>query len=870
MDIPVQKPRTDPVCGMTVSENSDIRADHHGEQYLFCSNGCKDKFLSDPEKYLTSHHEDHDHATQKLKDPVCGMSVEENSQHKYHYEGDQYYFCSEHCLNKFSTNPKQYLQADADQTSADYCPEGTCDIGSTYYTCPMHPEIRQEGPGSCPKCGMALEAAGEPVATTRTQYTCPMHPEIIQDEPGSCPKCGMALEPITVAAEETNEELIDISRRFWVSCVLAIPVFILAMVADLLPGLLPSGLSMKAVQWTEFALATPVVLWGGWPFFVRGWQSVVTMNLNMFTLIGLGVSVAWIYSVVALLFPGIFPATMQHAGGTVAVYFEAAAVITTLVLLGQVLELKARSNTNAAIRALLELAPNTARRVFDDGREEDIPLQQVETGFILRIRPGEKIPVDGVVTEGQSHVDESMISGESIPVTKTIGDKVVGATVNGTGSLLMRAEKVGSDTLLSQIVQMVSEAQRTRAPIQKLADQVSGYFVPAVVLVAILAFFAWLTWGPEPRLAFAIVNAVAVLIIACPCALGLATPMSIMVGTGKGASSGVLIKNAEALEIMEKVDTVVVDKTGTLTEGKPKLTSLLVQGSHNESDIVQLAASLEQSSEHPLAQAIVNYAKEKNVQLLKVEQFESITGQGVKGQVNGKAVALGNLRLLQSIDKNSDQLVAKAESLWQQGQTVVFFMIDGEAAGLLGISDPVKASTPEAIDTLHREGIKVIMLTGDSRAVAATVASQLNLDSFEAEVLPEDKASVVKRLQNNGAVVAMAGDGINDAPALAQSHVGIAMGTGTDVAMESAGITLVKGDLTGIVRARRLSKATMRNIRQNLFFAFVYNSLGVPLAAGVLYPVFGLLLSPIIAAAAMSISSVSVITNALRLKRIQM
>ena len=881
MDIPVSKQLFDPVCGMTVSDNSDIRAEYQGKEYLFCSDGCKDKFQSDPEKYLTTdetsghdccgnHHEDHNHVEKELSDPVCGMSVKTETQHQYLYEGDQYYFCSEHCLVKFSSNPEQYLRKESEKTTSDYCPDGTCDIGSTYYTCPMHPEIRQEGPGSCPKCGMALEAAGEPVATTRTQYTCPMHPEIIQDEPGSCPKCGMALEPITVTAEEKNEELIDMSRRFWGSSVLAIPVFILAMIADLLPGLLPSGLSMKTVQWIEFALATPVVLWGGWPFFVRGWQSVVTMNLNMFTLIGLGVSVAWVYSVVALIFPGIFPATMQHTGGTVAVYFEAAAVITTLVLLGQVLELKARSNTNAAIRALLELAPNIARRVFGDGREEDIPLQQVETGFILRIRPGEKVPVDGVVTEGQSHVDESMISGESIPVSKTVGDKVVGATVNGTGSLLMRAEKVGADTLLSQIVQMVSEAQRTRAPIQKLADQVSAYFVPAVVLIAMFSFIGWYSFGPEPRLAFAVVNAVAVLIIACPCALGLATPMSIMVGTGKGASSGVLIKNAEALEIMEKVDTVVVDKTGTLTEGKPKLTSLLVHGNQNEYDILQLAASLEQSSEHPLAEAIVNYAKGENIRLLNVDEFESITGLGVKGRVGGKAVALGNLRLLQSTNKDADELVMKAKALWRQGQTVVFLIIEDEAVGLLGISDPVKASTPEAINTLHREGIEVMMLTGDSKAVAATVANQLNLDSFEAEVLPEDKAFIVKQLQKKGAVVAMAGDGINDAPALAQSHVGIAMGTGTDVAMESAGVTLVKGDLNGIVRARRLSKATMRNIRQNLFFAFIYNSLGVPVAAGVLYPVFGLLLSPIIAAAAMSFSSVSVITNALRLKRIQL
>ena len=881
MDIPVSKQLFDPVCGMTVSDNSDIRAEYQGKEYLFCSDGCKDKFQSDPEKYLTTdetsghdccgnHHEDHNHVEKELSDPVCGMSVKTETQHQYLYEGDQYYFCSEHCLVKFSSNPEQYLRKESEKTTSDYCPDGTCDIGSTYYTCPMHPEIRQEGPGSCPKCGMALEAAGEPVATTRTQYTCPMHPEIIQDEPGSCPKCGMALEPITVTAEEKNEELIDMSRRFWVSSLLAIPVFVLAMIADLMPGLLPSGLSMKTVQWVEFVLATPVVLWGGWPFFVRGWQSVVTMNLNMFTLIGLGVSVAWLYSVVALMLPGIFPATMQHAGGTVAVYFEAAAVITTLVLLGQVLELRARSNTNAAIRALLELAPNTARRVYEDGREEDIPLEQVEAGFVLRVRPGEKIPVDGVVLEGESHVDESMITGEPIPVAKATDDRIIGATVNGTGSLLIRADKVGADTLLSQIIHMVSEAQRSRAPIQKLADLVSGYFVPAVVLIAILAFFAWLTWGPEPRLAFAIVNAVAVLIIACPCALGLATPMSIMVGTGKGASAGVLIKNAEALEVMEKIDTVVVDKTGTLTEGKPSLVSLIALGGFVDDELLRLAASLEQASEHPLGKAIVENALKRDLRIPDVSEFNSITGMGVQGKVGANEVALGNLRLMEHLKINTAGLMEEnAELLRGQGQTVIFLAVDQQPAGLLGVADPIKSTSAEAIRQLHEEGLKVVMLTGDSYTTAKAVADQLNIDGFKAEVMPEQKAEAVKKLQQQGAVVAMAGDGINDAPALAQSHVGIAMGTGTDVAMESAGVTLVKGDLNGIVKARRLSKATMRNIRQNLFFAFIYNSLGVPVAAGVLYPVFGLLLSPIIAAAAMSFSSVSVIGNALRLKRVE-
>jgi Cu+-exporting ATPase len=669
--------------------------------------------------------------------------------------------------------------------------------------------------------------------------------------------------------EEENEELNDMNRRFWMSAVLALPVFILAMVADLAPGWLPEGLSMKAVQWIEFSLATPVVLWGGWPFFVRGWQSVVSWNLNMFTLIGLGVGVAWVYSVVALLFPQIFPPNMHHEGGTVPVYFEAAAVITALVLLGQVLELRARSRTNAAIKLLLGLAPNTARIVRSDSSEEDIPLEQVIPGDILRVRPGEKVPVDGLVTEGRSLVDESMVTGEPIPVTKEPDEPLIGATVNGTGSLLMRAEKVGSDTLLAQIVRMVSEAQRSRAPIQKLADIVAGWFVPAVVLVAVLTLIVWGFLGPEPRLAHAVINAVAVLIIACPCALGLATPMSIMVGTGKGATLGVLIKNAEALEIMEKVDTLVVDKTGTLTEGKPRLVSVQATPSFNEDEMLRLAASLERASEHPLAEAIVRGAEEKGVELASVDHFESITGQGVTGKVDGRTVALGNLKLLQGLSVDAGELPTQAEAGRIEGQTVMFVAIDGKPAGLIGVADPIKDSTAEAIRDLHGEGVQVVMLTGDNRTTAEAVAGKLGIDRVEAEVLPEQKAQIVKKLQAEGQTVAMAGDGINDAPALAQSHVGIAMGTGTDVAMESAGVTLVKGDLRGIVRARRLSRATMRNIRQNLFFAFIYNSLGVPVAAGVLYPFFGLLLSPIIAAAAMSFSSVSVIGNALRLRGIK-
>ena len=738
----------------------------------------------------------------------------------------------------------------------------------TFYTCPMHPEIRQEGPGSCPKCGMALEPLAEPVPTTRTEYTCPMHPEIIQDHPGSCPKCGMALEPRTVAEEEDNEELIYMTRRFWVGAVLSTPVFILAMIADLVPELLPNGLTMQRVQWIEFVLATPVVLWGGWPFFVRGVQSVKTWNLNMFTLIGLGVSVAWVYSVVALLFPGIFPPIMQMKGGTVDVYFEAAAVITTLVLLGQVLELRARSNTNAAIRALLELAPNTARIVREGGTEEDISLDLVKSSDILRIRPGEKVPVDGIVIDGESNIDESMITGEPIPVAKRTGDKVIGATVNSTGSLLMKAVNVGSDTMLSKIVQMVSEAQRSRAPIQKLVDVVAAYFVPAVVVISILAFITWLTIGPEPRLAYAIVIAVAVLIIACPCALGLATPMSIMVGTGKGATMGVLIKNAESLEILEKVDTIVVDKTGTLTEGRPQLVTVMPTGDFPEDKLLLLTASLERASEHPLAEAIVRGAEEQSIELAKVDDFQSVTGKGVTGKVNERSVALGNARLLESLNISTGDLPQMADSLRHEGQTVMLAAVDGKATGLIGVADPIKKSTPEAIKDLHAEGLTVVMLTGDSQATANAVAGTLDIDQVQAEVLPDQKADVIKKLQAEGRIVAMAGDGINDAPALAQAHVGIAMGTGTDVAMESAGVTLIKGDLRGIVRATRLSRATMKNIRQNLFFAFVYNSLGVPVAAGVLYPAFGLLLSPIIAAAAMSFSSVSVISNALRLKRV--
>lgn len=799
----------------------------------------------------------------QLSDPVCAMTVSPDAEYSYVHAGTQYFFCSDHCLQKFKAHPQQYLEKKTAPVPEKKTGEGT-------YTCPMHPEIQQPGPGNCPKCGMALEPMGVPASATKTLYTCPMHPEVIQDHPGSCPKCGMALEAVTAGGEEKNEELIDMNRRFWICTALTLPVFFLAMIADMMPAWLPESLSMQTAQWIQCALATPVVLWGGWPFFVRGWQSVLTRNLNMFTLIALGVSVAWGYSMVALLFPGIFPPLMQMHGGRVAVYFEAAAMITTLVLLGQVLELRARSRTNAAIQMLLNLAPNTARIVRSDGKEEDIPLEQVQTGDTLRVRPGDKVPVDGMVIDGAGNIDESMVTGESIPVAKAKGDKLIGATVNGTGSLLMRAEKVGADTLLAQIVEMVAKAQRTRAPIQKLADLVAGYFVPAVVGIAVLTFIAWWVWGPEPRLAHAVINAVAVLIIACPCALGLATPISIMVGTGRGALAGVLIKNAEALEIMEKVDTLVVDKTGTLTEGRPKLIAVQAEAGFTEDELLRLAASLERASEHPLAEAIVRGAEEKGVELVKVDNFQSVTGKGVTGAVAGRTVAAGNTALLESLGINAGDLSQQADRQRAEGQTVMLFAIDGKAAGLICVADPIKESTAEAIRDLHAEGIKIVMITGDNQITANAVAGKLGIDQIHAEVLPEQKAELIKQLQAEGHIVAMAGDGINDAPALAQAQVGIAMGTGTDVAIESAGITLVKGDLRGIVRARRLSRATMRNIRQNLFFAFVYNAAGVPIAAGVLYPYFGILLSPMIAAAAMSFSSVSVISNALRLRRVEL
>jgi Cu+-exporting ATPase len=794
-------------------------------------------------------------------DPVCGMNVDPATAFGSHEHGGQtYWFCSSRCLDKFRSAPSQYATAEPAKQSAP--------ARAVQYTCPMHPEIRQPAPGNCPKCGMTLEPVGAQAfaPAAGTEYVCPMHPQIVRSEPGNCPICGMALEAKTISAgEKENPELTDMRRRFWVALALTIPVLILAM-GDYIPGW-PLGriASARTWAWIEMILATPVVIWAGWPFFVRGWRSIANRSLNMFTLIGLGVGVAYVYSLIGALFPGIFPASFRE-NGEVAVYFEAASVIVTLVLLGQVLELKARSQTGAAIKALLGLAPKTARLIQVDGSEKDVPLETVEVGNRLRVRPGEKIPVDGVVLEGTSSVDESMITGEPIPVEKAAGDRLTGATVNGTGTLVMRAERVGSETLLAQIVRMVAEAQRSRAPIQKLADVVAGYFVPIVVGIAALTFAVWGIWGPDPRMAHALINAVAVLIIACPCALGLATPMSIMVATGKGATLGVLFKNAEAIEFMRKVDTLVVDKTGTLTEGKPRLVSSRPSDGFDEQRLLLLAASVERASEHPLAGAIVAGAESRGITLSPVESFESVTGKGVRARISGGEVMLGNHKLLEDAGINVAGLQKEAEAMRADGQTVMFMAADGRMAGLLGVADPIKETTPEAIRQLHHEGIRVVMLTGDSRTTAEAVARKLEIDQVIAEVLPEDKGKVVKQLQEQGRFVAMAGDGINDAPALAQAQIGIAMGTGTDVAMESAGVTLVKGDLRGIVRARMLSRATMRNIKENLFFAFVYNSLGVPIAAGALYPLFGLLLSPVIAAAAMSFSSVSVVGNALRLR----
>jgi len=795
------------------------------------------------------------------RDPVCGMEVETSAAAGSHAIGGvTYYFCSEGCLRSFQAEAERFLS----QKQPIAAPAGSV------YTCPMHPEVRQEGPGSCPKCGMALEPETVVAPQATTKYTCPMHPQIVRDEPGNCPICGMALEPMSVVASEDNPELRDMTRRFWVSLALTLPTLVIAMAPHLGAEAFFAGLaSPRAWQWAELALASPVVLWCGLPFFQRGWASLVNRSLNMFTLIALGTGVAWLYSLVAVHSPASFPASFRDSMGRVGVYFEVSAVIVALVLLGQVLELKARTQTSGALRALLGLQARSARLVRE-GVETDVPIEQVSIGDRLRVRPGERIPVDGTIVEGRSSVDESMVTGEPIPVEKAEGDRVTGATVNGSGGFLMRAERVGSDTLLSQIVRMVAEAQRSRAPIQRLADVVAGYFVPVVILVSVLTFAAWALLGPAPAMACAVVNAVSVLIIACPCALGLATPMSIMVGTGRGAQGGVLIKDAAALEAFEKVDTVVVDKTGTLTEGKPRLVAVVPTPDSNETELLSLAAGIELGSEHPLAAAILSGAKERGVEPAAVESFDSVTGKGVRASHKGQSVALGNGALMEAEGVDVSGLLSRSEEMRKDAQTVVFVSLGGKPLGLLGVKDPIKGTTPEALRLLREEGLRVVMLTGDSRTTAEAVARSLGIEDVEADVLPEGKSEVVKRLQSEGRKVAMAGDGINDAPALAQADVGVAMGSGTDVAMESAGITLVKGDLTGLVRARRLSRATMGNIRQNLFFAFVYNLLGVPVAAGVLYPFTGVLLSPALAAAAMSVSSVSVIGNALRLRSVRL
>jgi Cu+-exporting ATPase len=765
-------------------------------------------------------------------DPVCNMKIDPaTAAGSFEYEGETYYFCHSRCLERFRAEPARF-------------------VGAAPPPVQTLPEAAQEAAG-----------AGSPALGPL--YTCPMHPQIVRPEPGSCPICGMTLEPWGGdLGEEANPELVAMGRRFWVSLVLTLPILVLGM-----PRMAAGG---KQFEWIELALATPVVVWGGWPFFERGWASIVQRRLNMFTLIAIGTGTAYVYSTVATLIPGLFPAAFRDRHGQVPVYFEASAAITTLVLLGQVLELRARRRTSTALKALLQLVPKTARRLRADGAEEDVPLEGIRPGDRLRVRPGERVPVDGVVLEGSSAVDESMITGEPIPAAKRAGDWVTGGTVNGKGSFIMRAERVGNDTLLAEIVRLVIEAQRTRAPIQRLADVVSSYFVPAVIAVAVVTFAVWALWGPSPRLAHALVNAIAVLIIACPCALGLATPMSIMVGTGRGAMAGVLIRSAEALEVLEKVDTLVIDKTGTLTEGKPRVTAIVATPGRSDEEWLRLVASLERASEHPLAAAIVQAALERRLELAPVEDFQSVTGRGASGRVEGHVVVVGTEAWLEELHIPVEDWEGHADRLRSQGETVIFAAIDGRAAGLIGVADPLKESAREAIRLLHQEGIRIVMVTGDHRRTAENIARALGIDEFEAEVPPDRKAEIVKRLQSQGRVVAMAGDGVNDAPALAQADVGIAMGTGTDVAMASAGVTLVKGDLRGIVRARRLSRATMRNIRQNLFFAFAYNSVGIPLAAGVLYPFFGLLLSPIIASAAMTFSSVSVIANALRLRKVQL
>jgi P-type Cu+ transporter len=867
----------DPVCHMMVDPQRNAGSvEHNGKTYFFCSTHCAGKFKAEPERYLAP-------APTAAIDPVCQMTVDpSHCAGSSEHNGKTYFFCSPHCEAKFKSEPEKYLTTAAVKPTPDLVQLGMASMkiapapvppkpAGVKYTCPMHPEIVRDAPGTCPKCGMTLEPMTPVPAPARTEYFCPMDPEVVSDHPGACPKCGMALEPrIPAATDQPDPEYLDMKRRFWVGLAFSVPLIALGM-SSLAGDPVQHAIGARPFAWIEFTLAIPVVLWCGWPFFVRAWNSLRFRSLNMFTLIGMGIAVAFGYSTVAVLAPQIFPPALRGAGGQPDVYFEVAAGITVLVLLGQVLELRARGQTSSAIRALLDLAPKTARRIRTDGNEEDVPLDQVQVGDKLRVRPGEKVPVDGVVIEGESAVDESMVTGESIPVEKEPGSRLVGATVNANGALVMRAEKVGSETLLARIVQMVSEAQRSRAPIQRVADIVSGYFVPAVIVAAVLTFVVWFLAGPEPRLAHAIVNAVAVLIIACPCALGLATPVAIMVGTGRGAHAGVLIRNAEALERMEKVDTIALDKTGTLTEGKPALRSVVSLGMP-ENELLRLVASLEQGSEHPLASAIVTGARDRALNFSATSNFRYRAGAGVSGQVGGHTVLVGTQKFLKEGGADAAAVLARADQLRAQGETVVFVAVDGKAAGIIGVADAVKSSTKEALASLQAQGVHVVMLTGDNRTTAEAVARALGITEFEADVLPERKAEVVKKLQQQGRVVAMAGDGVNDAPALAAADVGVAMGTGTDVAIESGGVTLVKGDLRAIVRALRLSRATMRNIRQNLFFAFVYNVIGIPIAAGVLYPLLGVsgLLSPMIAAAAMSFSSVSVISNSLRLRKVQL
>jgi len=874
----------DPVCGMSVDPSTAKgRAEHAGKTFHFCSTHCVHKFQQDPAKYSNK--------ALKVKDLVCGMDVDPaTARHRLEHAGKSYFFCCAGCLEKFRADPEGYLnpkpaanlvQLGTPRSApvtpvSDTEPAAQSASGETqrYYVCPMCSDVRESAPVPCPSCGMALEPETI-LPVSKIEYTCPMHPEIIRSGPGNCPICGMALEPRTVTAhQEENPELRNMSRRFWISLALTAPLLVITMGSMFWPHSFMGEVSVNnrrispgvLLTWLEFVLATPVVLWGGWPFFQRGWTSIVNRSTNMFTLIAMGTGVAYVYSLIATFFPQIFPVAFRGMNGQPDVYYEAAAAITTLVLMGQVLELRARSRTSAALRALLDLSPKAARFISTDGTEKDIPLEMVRPGDRLRVRPGEKIPVDGKVIDGGSTVDESMITGESLPVSKKSGSQVIGATVNGSGSFTMRAERVGSETMLAQIVQLVSQAQRSRAPIQRLADKVAAWFVPAVIGIALVTFIVWALVGPQPRLAHALVNAVAVLIIACPCALGLATPMAIMVGTGRGASAGVLIRNAEALERLEKIDTLVVDKTGTLTEGKPSVTSVVPIGLEKK-ELLRIAASLERASEHPLAGAILAEAAEKGIALAEVADFQTHAGMGAQAMVEGHQVVAGNRQLMEQLQIMIPDV---PDRYLGAGEAEIYVVIDGRFAGWIVVADAIKESSLQAIRELKAQGIRVVMLTGDNRRTAENVAAKLGISEFESEILPGQKSEVVRRLQGEGRVVAMAGDGINDAPALAQADVGIAMGTGTDIAIESGSVTLVKGELPGVVRARKLSQATMRNIRQNLFFAFIYNSLGVPLAAGILYPFFGILLSPILAAAAMSFSSVSVITNSLRLRKVKL